>query len=238
MRATQLQLYAQDSYKATSRLTLNVGLRYELPQPYSEIHNKDALFVPGRAVDGRADCSAGPALSRRPGRGAGTLIPTGVSGLCTARRASPGIPREAGAGRSGPPTASSMTLTTTAKAARCRRRKALRPGSRRSSEESVSFPSFADPLPAGSDPFAPSFQWAAKADTAHARSPSAAALRAGLEFHRGALLRPGVAAGGRIRRHQRHQAAALHRKQSGHALLHAAAAQPGNLLHRTNSKAT
>jgi hypothetical protein len=46
MRAGNDNLYVQDSYKATSRLTLNVGLRYELPQPYYEIDNKDALFVP------------------------------------------------------------------------------------------------------------------------------------------------------------------------------------------------
>jgi hypothetical protein len=46
MRATNFNFYGQDSYKPTSRLTLNFGLRYELPQPYSEIHNQDALFIP------------------------------------------------------------------------------------------------------------------------------------------------------------------------------------------------
>jgi hypothetical protein len=46
LRASNFNLYAQDSYKPTSRLTLNFGLRYELPQPYSEIHNEDVLFVP------------------------------------------------------------------------------------------------------------------------------------------------------------------------------------------------
>jgi hypothetical protein len=48
LRANNYNLYAQDSYKPTSRLTLNVGLRYELPQPYTEIHNENELFVPNR----------------------------------------------------------------------------------------------------------------------------------------------------------------------------------------------
>ncbi len=48
MRANNFNLYAQDSFKATSRLTLNVGLRYELPQPYTEIHNENELFIPNR----------------------------------------------------------------------------------------------------------------------------------------------------------------------------------------------
>ena len=40
--------YVQDSYKATSRLTLNLGLRYELPFPYTEIKNRQTLWIPGR----------------------------------------------------------------------------------------------------------------------------------------------------------------------------------------------
>ncbi|HEV2381446.1 MAG TPA: carboxypeptidase regulatory-like domain-containing protein [Terriglobia bacterium] len=47
LRALNENLYAQDSYKPTPRLTLNIGLRYELPQPYSEVHNQTALFEPG-----------------------------------------------------------------------------------------------------------------------------------------------------------------------------------------------
>lgn len=40
--------YVQDTYKATSRLTLNLGLRYDLPFPYTETKNRQTLWIPGR----------------------------------------------------------------------------------------------------------------------------------------------------------------------------------------------
>lgn len=40
--------YVQDTFKATSRLTLNLGLRYDLPFPYTEIHHRQTLWIPGR----------------------------------------------------------------------------------------------------------------------------------------------------------------------------------------------
>lgn len=40
--------YVQDTFKATSRLTLNLGLRYDLPFPYTEARNRQTLWIPGR----------------------------------------------------------------------------------------------------------------------------------------------------------------------------------------------
>ena len=47
LRGNDFNFYAQDTYKVNSRLTLNLGLRYDLPFPYTEIRNRQNLFVPG-----------------------------------------------------------------------------------------------------------------------------------------------------------------------------------------------
>ncbi|MFZ0199539.1 MAG: TonB-dependent receptor [Candidatus Sulfotelmatobacter sp.] len=47
IRDRALDAYGQDSYKVTPRLTLNLGLRYELPFPSTENKNRVNLFVPG-----------------------------------------------------------------------------------------------------------------------------------------------------------------------------------------------
>ncbi len=47
LRGNNLNFYAQDTYKITPHLTLNAGLRYELPFPYTEIRNRTNLFEPG-----------------------------------------------------------------------------------------------------------------------------------------------------------------------------------------------
>ncbi len=39
-------LFVQDDYRATNKLTLNLGLRYELATPWTEIHNRLANFIP------------------------------------------------------------------------------------------------------------------------------------------------------------------------------------------------
>ncbi|HTC93748.1 MAG TPA: TonB-dependent receptor [Terriglobales bacterium] len=48
INGNSLNSYVQDTYKLTPRLTINAGLRYELPFPYTEIKNRQTLWIPGR----------------------------------------------------------------------------------------------------------------------------------------------------------------------------------------------
>ena len=52
IRGNAANAYVQDTFKATSRLTFNLGLRYDLPFPYTEIKNRQTLWIPGPAVHG------------------------------------------------------------------------------------------------------------------------------------------------------------------------------------------
>ena len=75
IRGQASDAYAQDTYKVTSRLTLNYGLRYELPSPDTEIHNRQNLFVPGAQSKVMPSAPAGLLYPGDPGVPAG-LIPT------------------------------------------------------------------------------------------------------------------------------------------------------------------
>jgi hypothetical protein len=47
IRDRAVDLYGQDTYKLSSNVTLNLGLRYELPFPATETKNRVNVFVPG-----------------------------------------------------------------------------------------------------------------------------------------------------------------------------------------------
>jgi hypothetical protein len=44
-------LYVQDDFRATSRLTLNLGLRYDVTRPLKDAHNQLANYVPSQGVE-------------------------------------------------------------------------------------------------------------------------------------------------------------------------------------------
>jgi outer membrane receptor protein involved in Fe transport len=75
IRDRAVDAYAQDTYKVTSRLTLNYGLRYELPFPATENHNEVNLFVPGAQSTVVPSAPAGLLYPGDPAVPAG-LIPT------------------------------------------------------------------------------------------------------------------------------------------------------------------
>jgi len=75
IRGQASDAYAQDTYKVSSRLTLNLGLRYELPSPDTEIHNRQNLWVPGAQSRVMPSAPAGLLYPGDPGVPAG-LIPT------------------------------------------------------------------------------------------------------------------------------------------------------------------
>jgi hypothetical protein len=80
IRGNSLNGYAQDTYRVSNRLTLNLGLRYELPFPYTEIKNRQTLFIPGRQSTVIPGAPAGLLYPGDTGVPAG-LIPTFKKGF-------------------------------------------------------------------------------------------------------------------------------------------------------------
>jgi hypothetical protein len=80
IRGNSLNGYAQDTYRVNKRLTLNLGLRYELPFPYTEVKNRQTLFIPGRQSTVVPDAPAGLLYPGDDGVPAG-LIPTFKKGF-------------------------------------------------------------------------------------------------------------------------------------------------------------
>ncbi len=74
IRDRAFNAFAQDNYKVNSRLTLNVGLRYELPLPATENKNRVNLFVPAAQSKVIPGAPAGLLYPGDPGVPAG-LIP-------------------------------------------------------------------------------------------------------------------------------------------------------------------
>jgi hypothetical protein len=75
IRGNNANWYVQDTYKIAPRFTVNAGLRYELPEPYTEIHNRQTLFEPGRKSQILPNAPAGLLYPGDHGVPAG-LIPT------------------------------------------------------------------------------------------------------------------------------------------------------------------
>jgi len=73
IRDRAMDLYGQDTYKVTSNLTLNYGLRYEIPFPATENKNRVNLFVPGTQSQVIPTAPAGLLYPGDPGVPAGLI---------------------------------------------------------------------------------------------------------------------------------------------------------------------
>jgi hypothetical protein len=75
LRGSDFNFYSQDTYKLSPRLTLNVGLRWELPFPYTDVRNRQNLYEPGVQSTVMPDAPPGLLYPGDRGVPAG-LIPT------------------------------------------------------------------------------------------------------------------------------------------------------------------
>jgi Carboxypeptidase regulatory-like domain/TonB dependent receptor len=80
LRGQAFNLYGQDTWKVSSRVTVNYGLRYEVPSPYTEIHNYQNLWIPGRQSVVFPSAPTGLLYPGDPGVPRG-LIPTDRDGF-------------------------------------------------------------------------------------------------------------------------------------------------------------
>ena len=80
IRGNELNAYAQDTYRVTPRVTLNLGLRYELPMPDTELNNLQSMFIPGRQSVVMPNAPTGLLYPGDPGISAG-LIATDKTGF-------------------------------------------------------------------------------------------------------------------------------------------------------------
>lgn len=73
IRGNNANMYVQDTYKVTPRFTINAGVRYELPRPYTEIHQRLSLFEPGKKSQVMPNAPAGLLYPGDPGVPAGLI---------------------------------------------------------------------------------------------------------------------------------------------------------------------
>ncbi|MFN7997063.1 MAG: carboxypeptidase regulatory-like domain-containing protein [Bryobacteraceae bacterium] len=75
MRAKAFSAFAEDSLRISPRLTINIGLRYELPLPYTEVKNRLFLVEPGVQSKVHPDAPAGLVYPGDPGVPGGLIRP-------------------------------------------------------------------------------------------------------------------------------------------------------------------
>ncbi len=81
-RQTYRALYAGDTWHFTSKLTLNLGLRYELQGPWSDRYNRLSYFNPNAVNASVTGCQLNPDGTGKPGSpcfGDAALVGTGIN---------------------------------------------------------------------------------------------------------------------------------------------------------------